>query len=539
MSGRVKAPPPKSITEESPSEGSPSPKDAEKAKGKDEAKAAEQAQDEAKAAEQKKADQTGPKSPRTQAFRVGDRPASPDGGDPGESQFHPERHGPTPEKLPPQFGKQTGHAGLQFADPRHPHAGGPPRPGPEGRPLPQGPRPGGPPLPDRPLLQLGPRQRPLPPEPRPEAYRALLKEPVFQGPFKGAPLFQKMQAQAMREAMMARMAAGSPQRQAEQVLTRGEVIQLFRQRHQAEKREEFRAILRYELAKARAEQRQKVQALHARNEFQSEGGDAPEAAQRLKMVLTDTALRNQFARKLRGQSSDSPFEQILQRVLDGKQVVPDLPEGVRARFAAKTESEWRAFFTQVMGMNSQAVETQLKLTQLIEALFRGVFREAEGGRLQIVSDITVSEDGETVENKFARLTIDNPEMASRLQTLVPGDMIAQELLKLIGENAKFLKLEHVPQGVAAPTEQQKKEALAEMRATHSRDAQRKLEDALLASRHANEEDDDETRYPGPFPPPHHPLRDRPFGRPRGLMYLFYATGSALAMILIYLLIRGG
>lgn len=525
---------PAPIPAEAEPDKSPSAKDPEKAKGKDAAKVEKEAKGDAKddAAGVRERKGEGPRSAHPDASRTPRRPGG-SAAEHGESHFVPKQDHLPDQKLPPQLGKQTHFSHLQFANPR-PAAGGPQaRPGPEGKHPHGGPRPGpGAPLPDRP--HVGPR-RPLPPEPSREAYHAILREPVFQGPLRGSPLFQKMQAQAMREAMIARQ--GVPQRQVEQVLTRGEVVQLFRQRNQAEKREEFRAVLRHELTKARQEARQKVQALQQHNESLGEGGDTAEALQRLRGPLLDTALREKLAHKLRGQNRDSVFEQVLQQVLDGKKSVPDLPVNVRARFAAKSEGEWRAFFTQVMGMSSVAVESSLKLTGLIEALFRGVFKAAEDGTLQLVSDFTHAQAGETVENKFSRLTVDNPEIASRLQTLVPGDVIAQEILKLIGEDAKFLRLEHVPQGVVVPTEQQKQEALAEMRSSRSRDAQRKLEDALLASRRNKEdEDDDESRYPGPFPPPHTPLRDRPFGHPRGMMYLFYAVGSALVMILIYLLL---
>ena len=71
-----------------------------------------------------------------------------------------------------------------------------------------------------------------------------------------------------------------------------------------------------------------------------------------------------------------------------------------------------------------------------------------------------------------------------------------------------------------------------------------MEDQLFTARRQSEEDEDERRrrdadlpYPAGMPMPPRLRPERFAGRPQGFVYLMYALGSVLLMIVIYLLIR--
>lgn len=466
--------------------------------------------------------------------------------DPGRSQFQAQAD-PQLEHMPQKSGLQADVSHLRFVSAQQLSHGL--EPGAHQQTLPEGAhqphtRDGLPPQLREGMMKP---QRPLPPVPR-EAYHALLREGVFQGPLRGSPLEQKLMQRLMMQQMIQQNIAKHTAGESGEPLTHPEIMQLFKLRDQVEKKELLRQVIRHEMAKARQAARERVQ--QAQSGQDTGGGEAGAKtghtrAGKAHLGSLDVTIREQIAAKLKSATGDSVFESMLRRMLQGERTVPELAQQLRARFAAKSENEWRAFFANMLNMNSSATAEKAQLSQLLESLFRGLFTQAEDGQMMLVSDLLFAgkDGGEMAESRFARVPINNPELAQNLSTLSPGDIITQELMKMLGETFTFLQLNHLPEGLILPTEQQQKEALHQMRQLQSSSSRKKMEDQLFAVRKQAEDDDekrrreDELPYPAGMPMPPRLRPERFFGRPQGFVYLMYALGSVLLMILIFLLVR--
>lgn len=457
-------------------------------------------------------------------------------------QQAPDAHGP--EHLPAQFGKLANMGQLQYATPRQMPRGAAGEKGgqsqTDGPDVHQGNR--------FEQQTQGPRtqagQRDLPP-PR-SAYRQILAERAFQqGPMAGSLLHQKLQQRLMlQQLVLAQTGEGALP---DEALSSPEILQLFRLRSQFDKKDEFRQVLRHELAKARQQAREKIQQMRFGPD--TGGGQGSDKTGRsgkavgAQLSELDVTLREQLAARLGTSSGDSAFEKVLRLMLEGYRTVPELAAQMRARFAAKTDGEWNQFFTNMLAANSQQAQAQMPLSSLMEALFRGLFTQADSGQLMMVSDfLTAGQDGSEVESKFARLAITNNELAQNLRTLSPGDVVSSDWMKVLGDTLSILFLNHVPEGLPILTEQQKQEALQQMRQKQSSDSRRKLEDQLLATRPRSEDEDilgssGSNGLAHPIPVPVKSLSERFAGRTHGFNYLFYSLGFILFVLLMYILIR--
>lgn len=378
--------------------------------------------------------------------------------------------------------------------------------------------------------------RPLPPEPTQRQVRSLLKDPMFQGHLKGSPLHQKLLQRALEQNPSERQAA--ERRGERETLTRGEIGQLFSLRHKLENKKEGRALLRHDTAKEREDKRQKVQALRYQNERSGEQRTAhkTQTAQQAHATEASDAYRERLAEKLSASASESAFEQVLQEVLKGgRESVPDLPQSVRARFAAKTNSEWEEFFVNALKLSSSEIESQGQLDKLIEALYRGLYRRGADGKLMLVSDLSFTENGEIAEHKYSRLPLGDEELVQLLEKFKPGDVIGEDLLRRLGEEFMFIRLAHVVAETAI-TEEQKKSILREFRQQVSSSSQRGLENELARRRKPREE----SEIPNPMSAhagDQFNKKERYLGPPKFLLYMIYAVIAIGTLMILTILGR--
>lgn len=366
-------------------------------------------------------------------------------------------------------------------------------------------------------------------QPRSELYKTVVNERFFrQGNFKNTPLHQKLTQRALQQQAQAKI---MDPRKADP-LDKGELLQFARLRHQAEDKKRFRDVLRHELARAKLKSRQKVGQIRYQNE--SRGQKENIQKQKADYNKWDIA-KNKLQNRLSDKQNVSQFEKILQKALAGQKSVPSLAQGVRAKFLTKTESAWKQFFTNVKNLGSHEVKTQSQLSKMIEVLFRGIFQK-EGQGLTLIADFSVAQDGEVLEHKFSQLLLNNPKLAQALQKLSPGDVIPQQLLQMMGEDAlTYLQLAHLVE-IAKLSEAQQKEFIKSLKQSHSKEGQRKIEAALMSYRDKNQKNekgkhpfeyaghlmDEKLRHPGPT---------------KFFMYVFYSLVTVLVLFGLFLLFR--
>ncbi len=360
----------------------------------------------------------------------------------------------------------------------------------------------------------------------PEVYRQLVNDKLFSGPMRNTPLYQKLMQQALpQQASAAAMAANS--RLAEP-LTKGEILQMFRMRHQADEKERFKEVIKNEVAKLREAQSKKVQSVKYQADSQKQ--KEVEARQEIRAHTLD-AKRTQIAARLQMGQISSRFEAVLQKLLGGEKPVPQLPQGVAARFAAKTGEAWNSFFKNVLGQGSVVAEAQGELKSLIEALYRGVYTDTATGETRLVADLAFSKEGEVLENKYSQLKLADPKLADELNKLIPGDTLSQATLEKLGDKLDLMILVHVITQLAV-SEEDKQKFLKSLRQQHSSGAQRTLEDALQKKR-----DDDKKSATDTLPFPVQVRPERFTGSPKIYMWLFYGICTFGVGLILWIILR--
>lgn len=368
------------------------------------------------------------------------------------------------------------------------------------------------------LLQKG-LYRPLPQQPNPQTYRAVAQDRMFRGPLKDSPLHQKL----LQKSIQKQAAQQRRGQDTSRTLDKGELLQMFRMRNRADQKDRLRSVLKYELAKAKQAQ-QKVQSLKFKTDAQK--------SQQTQLNKMD-ATKQQLAQNLKSKVTTSKFEQMLQKVLAGNKVVPSLPEGVRARFAAKTEGEWKAFFQNAMDQGSAQAKAQGKLANMIEALFRGLYNK--GNQTMMVADFAFTTGGKVAENKFSQMPLVDNKLLEALKKLAPGEVLSQDLLKQLGQEFDFIQLAHLAQAMAL-TEEQQKQILKQLRQTHSPESQKRLELALMNQRNLNQ-NRDKKKEPFVWAGDQFDKKQRHPGKQRLFMYMLYGITAFAVAFIIFLLIR--
>lgn len=427
------------------------------------------------------------------------------------SEFHEEVKSPQPEKIPQQFGHKINTQALANRD-RTPSKDTVQTRNTE-TPQPK---------------QQTVRDRPMPQEPSPQLYKSVLSERFFRGPLRGSPLEQKLQPKATQQSEQPGTPKQQVRRDFSEPLDKGEVLQMFRLRNQAEQKENFRNVLKYELAKARALEKNKVQG----NKFQTEAHHKKNDIDIGQRNKVDSA-RDKILHRLQTSNTQSKFENVLQKIMKGEKAVPDLPEGTKARFNNKTEAEWEEFYKNTKAMGSELVKTKAELNKLIEARFRGMLQNNNKNNTLLVTDLSFTENGEVSENKFSQLELKDQQTLDLVKQLKPGEPLPQSLLDQLGSELDFLKLVHIVQS-SVTSEEQQKEILKFFRQQQSGDAQRKMEESLIKKRDSKKSPSDDL-FPYPGPPPKHvePLK----GPPKLFMPILYGLGIFTLIFIVYFIMR--
>lgn len=368
--------------------------------------------------------------------------------------------------------------------------------------------------------------KPLPKQPTPEMYKAVARERIFRGPLKDSPLHQQLLQRAIQRQVAGQQRGGEPVKP----LEKGALLQMFRLRHKAEQKKNLLSVLKFELAKAK-EARQKVQSIRYQTQSR-EQQKVVQQSQRAQLARMNTA-KAQLAQKLQT-GVKSKFEEVLQKVLSGQKAVPDLPDGVRARFALKSQAQWQAFFQNATKQGSVLQKAQAKLTRVIEALFRGLYKA--DGKTMVVADLALAAGGEVVENKFSQIKLADPKLLAALKKLTPGDVLGPEILKQLGQEFDFIRLAHLIQA-AALTQDQQNQILKTLRQTHSPESQKQLELALFHHREEARRNQERKKEPFVWAGDQFDKKERHPGRQKLFMYMLYGVITFTVSLIVFLLIR--
>lgn len=375
----------------------------------------------------------------------------------------------------------------------------------------------------------------LPPRPSPKEMKTLLQDPVFQnGVLKGSTLHQAIQQRALDDNIKENLR--DEPKLFQQPLHEGELSQLENLMPNLKKREQAQALLNYELAKIKQEKEQRVQALRYQNESSTQK-DEDVRTNRSNDRHTDGA-RDELARKYKNVRAESPFEEALQKFLADGRSIPDLMKGLRSQFPLKSDAEWDAFFKNALNQNSAEIETKKTTADLMQALFRGVFKKGANGDLMMVSDLSFASGDETNLFKFSQIALKDSQLLALLKQLKPGDMLTPDVLKLLGNEIIFLQLAHVIADSNLSAEQQAA-ILRSYRQQVSSSSQRELENALAGERRKRSRAEEEmaaqqgAQFAGM---PHKDIAPRP-GTQKLRLYLLYTVIGATAAIILFILLR--
>jgi hypothetical protein len=363
----------------------------------------------------------------------------------------------------------------------------------------------------------------LPKPPSPKSYQMLLKQPAFRSVLKDTPVHQKLQQRAVTQQQVAKQTQAN--RDMGEVLKKGEFAQLFRMRNNGEKRE-MRDIVKYELAKLKKQMaKQRVQSVN----YKTDSSKQRSTNQATRGHTSKTHLtKQQLAATLN--TAESKFEQMLQKFLSGERSVASLAEGVRAKYA--TKSNWNQFFKSVTNLKSAEIADQGELSKLIDAVFRGLFQKEGDGKLMLVSDLSFTEEGMVAERKYSQIAIKDSKLGDLLKSMLPGDVINPETLKMLGSEFDFLKLANLAQ-IAALTEAEKLLFMKQLKQRHSPASHKKLEEALKENRSNQQKGKKPFEYAGHM----HDAKERYPGKPKFFMYLLYAVTGITAALCLYLVIK--
>ena len=201
-----------------------------------------------------------------------------------------------------------------------------------------------------------------------------------------------------------------------------------------------------------------------------------------------------------GDGGESPFEKSLKGVLEGKESAPAPLAGKSASYAAKTETGWRAFFANVLGMGSAEMPGFARSSEIMRAAFRGLFKElgtlslASQKGMTLVSDLYLLKGDKVVADKFARIPVDQPEFLSTLNRLAPGDAIAAETLAKLGGQLAYVQLTHVTERLTAEArDAARTAALQHLKSPVNPEAHSRFEAAVLQGRHRVESEEEKEK----------------------------------------------
>lgn len=289
------------------------------------------------------------------------------------------------------------------------------------------------------------------------------------------------------------------------------------------------------------------------DEFQKAKGDFSENVRQAARGTPEFGKKLSEYASRAGSSAESLFETTLKEVMSGEgKEVPVLAKGKKASFAPKSESAWRTFFANVSLRGSGEKPATREGASVVEALFRGVFKEqAKQKGVILVTDLKFKSGGREVAEKFARLVLEEPA-AVRLEKLSPGEPLEREHF-IEGEELNYTALAPV---LEEGDEKGGAELLKQLRSDLNPIASARLEKSLVEERLrkavdspakfltsmallADEEREREGRkFPFPFWYSGTRREERGVGRPRLWITVTFGVGLVLAVLIGYLLWRG-
>lgn len=370
------------------------------------------------------------------------------------------------------------------------------------------------------------KQRSLP-QSAPENFAKLTRDQFFQQHVqrREIPLYRYLQSRAFPSS------SSEPRRAADLRL-------LYSSRHyplNSENKKLFRQLIRQEIQEYRKSKSQASDSL--RQTAQLQGGS-----------LAEVFFRGERKKRM------SEFEAALKESHEGGKQVPKTPSGKTAQFASKSSLEWESFFGNLEKMGSQATLKTANFSELMDALFRGLYQKASSGLgMTLVSDLNFLTENRVVAEKFARILIENPEVLAFLQTMNPGDDLPSDFFSKLGDKLQYVLMTHKPETISAESrEANRNQALAQLRNPVNLGAMTRLEQAMFKERQnraltPEEEsknkllsEEGKSHLPGIpaywWGDPRWDKQPR-LGKPRLWIYLTYVLGGLTAGIIAYILLR--
>ncbi len=376
----------------------------------------------------------------------------------------------------------------------------------------------------------GPPERPARSRPpiTHDQYRKLSQERLFQqSNMRDTVLYRHIQNRSL-----------PPTSPESSLLSRQHLAQLIRMRHQVEDRKNMRHLIRHEIQERR-EARQR--AIDQSSSVKSEGG------QGLAELIQKTSLLKNLAEG----GDQIGFEKLLKEMLGGNKVVPDLPQGGKARFMPKGGESWKNFFANMLNLGTKETNITRNVNQLMEALFRGLYRQmAHQKGMTLVSDLNFLIGDKVVADKFARILVDHPELLQQLEKMQPGDPLPADLLKQLGEELNYIQMTHQPDVTTQSAREAARDAaLAQLKLPGNQQAMQRMEQALKKDREARLQrsmsDDNQSRsdqgkggpfFQGPLYDPRWDRQER-LDPPRSWIFFGYAVGGITLVLSVYLVLR--
>lgn len=259
--------------------------------------------------------------------------------------------------------------------------------------------------------------------------------------------------------------------QMKESLSRDGLRQLLRYRHQSSDKKSLFTLLKQEVKDHKK----------MRDEAKGPTKQTSKAEQNKQLEKASFLLRTtKMVHKLLSSSGESQFEALLKRMLEGgKSATPELANGSKAQFKAKTVSQWKSFFSKLLDGGMKEAPQSKELDQLLEALFRGVY-EGEEGQKFLISDLIIKDGDREKTEKFARLQLNDDEKYNEFNRLNPGDNLEKLTLPGVESN----QLEYIKMKIegAVISTLSAEEVLQQFKNPISHPAQREMEKALIQGR---------------------------------------------------------
>jgi hypothetical protein len=126
------------------------------------------------------------------------------------------------------------------------------------------------------------------------------------------------------------------------------------------------------------------------------------------------------------------------------------------------------------------------MEDILNMIFRGLFKKQGQGENVLVGDFKYLKNGKTKEEKFAQVTVEDEKLLELLAQLKPGQKITAEMLKkFFGEEMSYMQLAHITEKLFNMAQGAEKNVIFNPRAQTDPYSQARLEKSMFASRKPN------------------------------------------------------